>query len=156
MNGVRGSTFYSLPLFLLRPVWWSCLFYQATLCSSLPVALTAVGELSLTAFNVSLNQCSDSWGCCQLLGWALCRVIKYFLGKTHVGLIRGAFDQAHAFYEKHGPITIVIGRFLPFIRTFAPFVAGVAQMRYPVFVFYNIIGGIIWVCSLTALGLPNW
>jgi membrane-associated protein len=68
-----------------------------------------------------------------------------FLNKAHL-------MKAHAFYEKHGPITIVIGRFLPFIRTFAPFVAGVAQMRYPVFVFYNIIGGIIWVCSLTALG----
>lgn len=63
-----------------------------------------------------------------------------------------AFNKTHDFYEKHGPITIVIGRFLPFIRTFTPFVAGVADMTYPRFAFYNIMGGIIWVCGLTGLG----
>lgn len=65
---------------------------------------------------------------------------------------RDAFDKTHAFYEKHGPITIVIGRFLPFIRTFAPFVAGVAHMSYPKFATYNVLGGAIWVGSLTTLG----
>lgn len=65
---------------------------------------------------------------------------------------KDAFQKTHDFYEKHGPITIVVGRFLPFIRTFTPFVAGVAEMTYPRFAFYNVIGGIIWVCGLTGLG----
>ena len=65
---------------------------------------------------------------------------------------RGAFDKTHAFYERYGPITIVVGRFLPLIRTFAPFVAGVALMRYPRFATYNIVGAVIWVGSLTTLG----
>jgi hypothetical protein len=77
---------------------------------------------------------------------------KVFSWKDSRWFNRKAFDQAHAFYEKYGPITIVLGRFMPFIRTFAPFVAGVAHMRYPIFAFYNIFGGILWVCSLTALG----
>ncbi len=65
---------------------------------------------------------------------------------------RDAFDKTHAFYEKHGPITVVVGRFLPFVRTFAPFVAGVAHMDRPRFMFYNIVGGIVWVVGLTCLG----
>jgi membrane-associated protein len=63
-----------------------------------------------------------------------------------------AFHKTHAFYEKHGPMTIIVARFLPFIRTFAPFVAGVGHMSYPKFALYNVIGGCIWVASLTVLG----
>jgi membrane-associated protein len=65
---------------------------------------------------------------------------------------RRAFDQAHAFYEKYGGITIVLARFMPFIRTFAPFVAGVAEMNRARFSAYNVIGALIWVLGLTTAG----
>jgi membrane-associated protein len=63
-----------------------------------------------------------------------------------------AFNQAHDFYEKYGGITIVAARFMPFVRTFAPFVAGVAQMTRGKFTLYDITGGLLWVGSLTILG----
>ena len=65
---------------------------------------------------------------------------------------RKAFDQAHAFYEKYGGITIVVARFMPFLRTFAPFVAGVAQMTRSKFTLYDVTGGVLWICSLTLAG----
>ena len=65
---------------------------------------------------------------------------------------RRAFDQAHAFYEKYGGITIILARFMPFIRTFAPFVAGVADMSRVKFTLYNVVGALIWVISLTLAG----
>jgi membrane-associated protein len=65
---------------------------------------------------------------------------------------RGAFDRAHAFYEKRGAMTIVVTRFLPFLRTFSPFVAGVAAMTHARFQAYNIAGGLLWIVSLTQAG----
>jgi membrane-associated protein len=63
-----------------------------------------------------------------------------------------AFDQAHAFYEQYGGITIVVARFMPFLRTFAPFVAGVAQMTRSKFSFYDVTGGALWVGGITMAG----
>jgi membrane-associated protein len=60
--------------------------------------------------------------------------------------------HTQAFYERYGAITIVIGRFVPIVRTFAPFLAGVAGMAYPRFIAYNIAGGILWVASLVYAG----
>ncbi|GIX52926.1 membrane protein [Sphaerotilus natans] len=63
-----------------------------------------------------------------------------------------AFMQAHDFYERHGGVTIIIARFMPFIRTFAPFVAGVAEMTRAKFVMFNVIGAMLWVIGLTLAG----
>src|SRR6185295_17661453 len=63
-----------------------------------------------------------------------------------------AFDQAHEFYERYGGITIIAARFLPFLRTFAPFVGGVAEMTRRKFTMYNITGGLLWVASLILAG----
>lgn len=63
-----------------------------------------------------------------------------------------AFDQAHAFYERYGGITIVIARFMPFIRTFAPFVAGVAAMSRAKFTLFNVGGALLWVVGVTLAG----
>lgn len=65
---------------------------------------------------------------------------------------RAAFDQAHAFYERHGGITLVLARFMPFVRTFAPFVAGVAAMTRRRFTAYNVVGAVIWVVGLCGAG----
>ena len=63
-----------------------------------------------------------------------------------------AFNQAHEFYEKYGGITIVAARFMPFLRTFAPFVAGVAQMTRAKFTFFDVTGGALWVGGIVTTG----
>lgn len=69
----------------------------------------------------------------------------WFLKQKHI-------KTAHDFYEKRGGFAIAIARFLPIVRTFAPIVAGAVQMDYGKFTYYNILGAIIWVVSLTSLG----
>jgi len=86
--------------------------------------------------------------------------VNYAIGK-HVGerLVRlGRFakqshiDRTHAFFAKYGGKTIIIARFVPIVRTFAPFVAGLGQMDYGRFLLFNVAGGILWVVSLTTAG----
>ena len=81
------------------------------------------------------------------------RLVGMRLLKRTNGLIkREHIDKTHAFYEKHGGKTILFARFLPIIRTFAPFVAGIGLMRYRLFVSYSALGALIWIGSLTVAG----
>jgi membrane-associated protein len=90
--------------------------------------------------------------------------VNYFIGKN-IGLrvlqlqLRGKnlvkqeyLDKTHAFYEKHGPKAIIMARFVPIVRTFAPFVAGVAEMKYRTFLLFDILGGALWISSLAIAG----
>jgi len=90
--------------------------------------------------------------------------VNYFLGKK-IGLrvlkmkIGGRqlvgqknIDKTNLFFEKHGPKTIIIARFVPIVRTFAPFVAGIGDMKYSKFFRFNVIGALIWVLGITLLG----
>ncbi len=65
---------------------------------------------------------------------------------------RAAYDKTHAFYEHYGPMTMTMARFVPLVRTFAPFVAGVARMTYPRYFAFDLLGALLWVFSLTLAG----
>jgi membrane-associated protein len=87
--------------------------------------------------------------------------INYFLGRW-VGpkafslntwfLKHEHLEKTQAFYDRHGGKTIVLARFVPIVRTFAPFVAGVGKMHYPTFLWFNVAGGILWVVLCTVAG----
>ncbi|WP_460014389.1 VTT domain-containing protein [Lysinibacillus sp. CTST325] len=74
---------------------------------------------------------------------------KSFLGRV---VKKERMEAAEKFFNKHGGKTIVIARFMPFIRTFIPFVAGASKMKYGYFIMYNIVGAVLWVLSCTLLG----
>jgi len=121
----------------------SLLFVVGALCGlglmSLPLAMAL-----LTAAAILGDQANYSIGRYfgpKVFGWPNSRWFN-----------RDAFDRTHAFYERYGGITIVIARFMPFLRTFAPFVAGVAEMTRSKFTAYNVAGAILWVCGLTLAG----
>lgn len=114
-------------------------------------AIAAVGEMNIVALMLVLTAAA-------VLGDAVNYSIGRWIGPKVFGwensrwFNKDAFNKTHAFYEKYGPITIVVGRFMPFVRTFAPFVAGVAEMSYAKFALYNVAGAILWVCGLSGLG----
>lgn len=77
---------------------------------------------------------------------------KVFRWEDSIFFSRKHLDRTHAFYETHGGKTIVIARFMPFVRTFAPFVAGVGRMPYPRYLAFCVGGAVLWVVSVTMLG----
>lgn len=121
----------------------SLLFVVGALCGAglmnLPLAMAL-----LVAAAILGNQCNYAIG--HYFG------PKVFQWESSRFFNKRAFEQAHAFYEKYGGITIVAARFMPFVRTFAPFVAGVAEMSRAKFTFYDVTGALLWVCGVTTAG----
>jgi membrane-associated protein len=121
----------------------SLLFVVGTLCGaglmSLPlaVALLLVAAILGDQVNYSIGRYVGP----KVFGWENSRFFN-----------RHAFDQAHEFYERYGGVTIIMARFMPFIRTFAPFVAGVAEMTRSRFTLYNVVGALLWVVGLVLAG----
>ena len=122
----------------------SLLFIVGTLCAS--------GAMSLPVAIVVLLIAAIGG---DQLNYTIGRYIgpKVFQWEDSRWFNRKAFDSAHSFYEKHGGVTIIVARFMPFIRTFAPFVAGVAEMSRAKFTAYNIGGAVLWVLGITSAGL---
>ena len=111
----------------------------------------ALGSLDLVVTLILLSVAA-------VLGDAVNYAIGYRLGPRVFQWERGRFfnpehlERTHRFYERHGAKTIVIARFVPIIRTFAPFVAGIGRMTYARFAAYNVAGGVGWITSLTLAG----
>ena len=90
-----------------------------------------------------------------ILGDTVNYSIGHYLGERAYNikfLKKEYFDRTHAFFEKHGGKTIFLARFVPIVRTFAPFVAGIGKMSYTYFITYNFVGGIVWVLLFTFAG----
>ncbi|MFT3720195.1 DedA family protein [Pseudorhodoferax sp.] len=121
----------------------SLLFVAGALCGlglmSLPVAIAVLLVAAILG-----DQCNYSIG--RHFG------PKVFQWEDSRFFNRKAFDQAHAFYERYGGVTIILARFMPFIRTFAPFVAGVAAMSRGKFTAFNVAGAVLWVVGLCTAG----
>jgi len=125
----------------------SLLFFTGLITSTQPQLLdTPIYSLLLYMFIASLAGCLFGY----YFGWRVGPAIfnrkdSFFFKKKYV-------DATRTFYERHGGKTLVLGKFLPYIRTFAPILAGVIRVPFKSFVGYNVLGAFAWVCSLTLLG----
>ena len=121
----------------------SLLFVVGALCGtglmSLPIAMTLL--IAAAILGNQTNYTVGSYFGPRVFQWENSRWFN-----------KRAFEQAHGFYEKYGGITLIAGRFMPFVRTFAPFVAGVAQMNRAKFIVYDVLGAVLWVGGLTTAG----
>ena len=121
----------------------SLLFVVGAMCAVGLMSLPLTIGLLITAAVLG-NQCNYAVG--RYFG------PKVFQWENSKLFNKNAFNQAHAFYEKYGGVTIIAARFMPFVRTFAPFVAGVAQMTRSKFTFFDVTGGVLWVGGVTTVG----
>lgn len=114
-------------------------------------AIAARGSLDLWVLMVSLFAAAVLG---DTVNYAIGRYLgpKVFQGKKSRLFNRKHLERTHAFYERYGGKTIIIARFVPIIRTFAPFVAGIGQMSYRRFMSFNVVGGALWIISMLGAG----
>ena len=122
----------------------SLLFAAGAMAALYPDDLNIMALLVLLSIAAvagdTINYAIGRW-----LGPRAFTIDKWFLKHEHL-------ERTQRFYERHGGKTIVLARFVPIVRTFAPFVAGVGRMHYPQFLFYNVVGGLAWVLICTLAG----
>jgi len=122
----------------------SLLFAAGAMAALYPADLNIALLLGLLSVAAILGD-TINYGLGRWIGPRAFRIDRWFLKHEHL-------ERTQAFYEKHGGKTIVLARFVPIVRTFAPFVAGVGKMHYPTFLFYNVVGGLAWVLICTLAG----
>jgi len=122
----------------------SLLFAAGAMASLHPDSLNIVMLLILLAIAAVLGD-TINYSIGRAVGPRAFRINAWFLKHEHL-------VKTQEFYDRHGGKTIVLARFVPIIRTFAPFVAGVGKMNYPQFLYYNVVGGLAWVLICTLAG----
>lgn len=130
----------------------SLLFAAGTFCAGIQIEgelaqLNLFGVLILLIIAAILGDALNFW-----IGQKYGRKLAQMKIGRFALLKEKHLQKTHDFFEKHGSKTIIIARFVPIVRTFAPFTAGLAAMRYPIFFKYNVVGAVTWVLSLTLLG----
>jgi membrane-associated protein len=120
----------------------SLLFVAGALCGMGALQLEWLAPLLMLA---AFSGDNTNYWIGRLVGMRLLHTDTRLIKRKHI-------DKTHAFYEKHGGKTILFARFLPIVRTFAPFVAGIGLMRYRLFMLFSALGSLAWIGSLTVAG----
>ena len=123
----------------------SLLFVAGTLCATPETGLNIHLLALLLLVGAVTGDTLNYWIGSKIGPKVFAREDSFLLRKKHL-------ERAHAFFEKYGGRAIILARFVPIVRTFVPFVAGIGKMTYSHFIVYNILGGLIWIYLLTYLG----